>query len=97
MSDSYLMDSGALSSVISSLNKDITSYQEQIDILNHLVEEINGSSAWKDVQVKTAFIETCQGYITKYSNLITAMNQFVNYLSGKESSGNDIESAFAGG
>lgn len=95
MSDSYYHDADGIASVVNALKSDIDSYKGKISEIDTLINEINGSSAWKDAQVKTSFIETCQSYMTIYKELTTSMENYVSGLSDKSDGFSSIESAFS--
>lgn len=95
MNDRYKHDADGVSAIISSLKDTIEQYKDEISKLSNLVNEINGSSSWKDAQVKTSFIATCNSYINVYKQLSMNMERYVNYLSGKSSSAQALEQAFS--
>jgi len=95
MADSYKHDSGGVTSVISSLNSSIESYRTEIENLTTLVQEISTSSAWKDADIKTSFIATCNSYISVFSGLLNAMESYTKYLSAKSAHADSIEAAFS--
>lgn len=95
--DCVKVDPDAIYDIVSSLKKMIDEYKNEISKLTNLVNEINGSSAWRDAQVKTSFIATCKSYINIYQQLATRMENHVNYLNGKMNSWQACESAFAAG
>lgn len=94
--DGYRHDGYGVSVVISSLRETIDSYKDRIIELTNLVDRINGSTQWKDVQVKTAFISTCKSYISIYKQLSSNMENYVNYLNAKSNSATALENAFSG-
>ena len=97
MVDAYNYDSEGVETVIESI-KDLTNkYKDKIEELNKLVSTINSSSSWKDVEVKTTFINTCNSYIKIYNSLISAMEAFIEYLKKKSQAAASIEQAYMGG
>ena len=97
MGDAYKHDPDGVLNVISALKDKTSTYSDKIVELTNLVNTINGSSAWKDVEIKTSFIDTCNSYITIYNNLILALDVYIDYLNKKSESGAALESAYSGG
>lgn len=95
MGDTYKHDAEGVASIVSSLKNTINDYKDKVIEITNLVNTINGSTSWKDVQVKTSFISTCNSYITLYRALIENMEKYVNYLSSKSDSASALESAFS--
>lgn len=97
MVDAYNYDSEGVNTVIESI-KDLTNkYKDKIDELNNLVSTINSSPSWKDVEIKTTFINTCNSYIKIYNSLINTMEAFIEYLKKKSEIATSIEQAYMGG
>lgn len=97
MGDSYKHVPEGVSVTISSLKEIIDDYKDKIIELTNLVNEIAGSSSWKDAQVKTSFISTAESYIRMYQNVLSNMEKYVNYLTKKSESANALEDAYARG
>lgn len=95
MGDRYKHEEEGVSSVINALKNTIDSYKDRIIELTNLVKQIEGSSSWKDLEVKTAFISTCNSYILVYKSSLTKMEKYVNYLSGKSNSAAALERAYS--
>lgn len=97
MVDAYNYDSEGVNTVIESI-KDLTNkYKDKINELNNLVSTINSSPSWKDVEIKTTFINTCNSYIKIYNSLINTMEAFIEYLKKKSEIATSIEQAYMGG
>lgn len=96
MADTYLHRPEGVSASVSKMRSLIGDYKDKIMEITSLVNSINGSTAWKDAVVKTEFITTCESYIEVYKNLVTSMEKYVNYLSSKSSSGEELERAYSG-
>ncbi len=96
MADTYLHRPEGVSASVSKMRGLISDYKDKIIEITTLVNTINGSTAWKDAVVKTEFITTCNDYIEVYKNLAASMESYVNYLSSKSSSGEELESAYSG-
>ncbi len=97
MGDKYVLKPDGISTTVSKLKDDLNFYKECISKLNTLISEIEGSSEWIDMQVKTAFIQKCRSYIAVYKKLSLMMENFINYLDMKSNSGAMIDSAFIRG
>lgn len=97
MGDSYKYNGEGISSVISSLQVLVNDYKERILELINLVDSINGASSWVEQDVKGAFINTSNSYISLYKELVNSMENYVNYLIRKSDSAAVIESAYSRG
>lgn len=97
MADNFEMNSSQMYSIAASLLDIIDDYKTNISKLISLVTEIKGSPAWKDEQVKTSFISTCESYITTYKKVVSDMEKYRNYLIKKTDSGVDLERTFSSG
>lgn len=95
MGDRYKHDADGISSVVTSLQTLIGDYKDRILELMNLVENISGSSSWIDKDVKSSFVNTCNSYIVLYKDLVTSMENYVNYLIRKSDSASAIESAYS--
>lgn len=94
MVDAYKYDPDGVASIVTTLRRQIIEYSNKINELNLLIQEISASSSWKDLDVKGAFISTCESYVAIYTKLISAMTKYVNYLEGKAGSASALEQAF---
>ena len=94
MTDAYKHDAEGTSAVASSLRVSINDYNDRINELLALIEEINSSPSWKDVDVKNEFMSTCNSYMTNYNKLIGAMTKYVDYLEGKTKCAHALEEAY---
>ncbi len=94
MVDAYKYDPEGVASTVTLLRGQINDYSDKINELNSLIQEIGASASWKDVDVKGAFISTCESYLALYTKLISAMTKYVNYLEGKAGSASALEQAF---
>lgn len=95
MGDAYKHDPDGVLIVVNSLREKTSGYNEKITQLNNLVNEINDSPLWKDVEIKTSFINTFTSYINVYKNLILALDKYIDYLLKKSESGENIESSYS--
>lgn len=96
MGDNYKHIPEGVSSIITNLKTILEDYKDRIVELETLVNEINGSTDWKDASVKTSFINTCNSYITIYKNLATIMEKYISYLTGKSDTATALERAYSG-
>ncbi len=94
MVDKYKYDPEGVSAIATTLKGQINDYTDKITELKSLINQIEGSSSWKDASVKASFIATSQAYIELYTKLERAMTKYVNYLEGKASSAQELEQAF---
>ena len=95
MGDRYKHDAEGISNVVISLQSLIGDYKDRILELMNLVNNINGSSSWIDKDVKSSFVNTCNSYVNLYKDLVTSMENYVNYLIRKSDSASAIESAYS--
>lgn len=95
MGDRYKHDAEGISNVVTSLQSLIGDYKDRILELMNLVNNINGSSSWIDKDVKSSFVNTCNSYVNLYKDLVTSMENYVNYLIRKSDSASAIESAYS--
>ncbi|MGN1371616.1 MAG: hypothetical protein ACI4XM_05025 [Candidatus Coprovivens sp.] len=96
MADKYVHRPDGVAAAVTKMRSLISDYKDKIVEITNLVNTIEGSTSWKDAIVKTEFIATCNSYILVYKNLATSMENYVNYLSSKSSSGEELERAFSG-
>ncbi len=96
MADTYLHRPEGVSSSVTKMKSLISDYKDKIIEITNLVNTIDGSTAWRDAVVKTEFIMTCKSYIDVYKSLVASMENYVNYLSSKSSSGEELERAYSG-
>lgn len=95
MIDAYKYDPEGVANVIISLKNRTKEYNDKVVELTKLVNSINESSSWRDVDIKTSFVNTCSSYIKIYNNLIQAMDIYINYLSKKSEIASSIEDGYA--
>lgn len=95
MGDRYKHDAEGISNVVTSLQSLIGDYKDRILELMNLVNNINGSSSWIDKDVKSSFVNTCNSYVNLYKDLVTSMENYVNYLIRKSDSASAIESSYS--
>lgn len=97
MKDLYKHDPDGVMAVVRSLRQKNSGYNDIVTKLNNLVSSINDSSSWKDVEVKTSFVNNCNYFIESYNRLISAMEKYINYLEKKSEAGVAIETTYSAG
>lgn len=95
MVDKYKHIPADITTIVGLLRTKINNYNGKITELTTAINEINSSSAWIDTDVKSAFIQTCNSYITLFNQIKSALDAYVNYLEGKSSDGENMENSFA--
>lgn len=95
MIDKYKHIPADITTIVGTLRTHINSYNGKITELTTAINEINSSSAWIDADVKSAFIQTSNSYITLFNQIKSALETYVNYLEGKSSDGENMENSFA--
>lgn len=91
MKDVYKYNREGIIDVLVLLTNLNNNYRKKIEELTDLVNVIEFSSSWKDLNVKTIFISSCKSYIDVYNNLSNKMGQYIEYLKKKSDIANDIE------
>ena len=97
MNNIYSYDQNGVEYVLVSLKNINDKYKDKIRELHSLIISIESSPAWKDIKVKTVFINTCNSYIKIYNDLSSNMDKYINYLRTKAGIANDIENRYIGG
>lgn len=97
MGDSYKHEPDGVAATISGLKDIIDEYRNKIHELATLVNEIGSSSAWRDMQIKPAFINSANSYLECYKSVCASMEAYVNYLTNKSESASALEDAFSRG
>lgn len=93
--DNFLHDESGVATLIGDVNSEISSYVDNIEALNNLVSSIESSSAWKDEQVKTAFVNAAKSYISSYKTFATGLDVFMQCLTKKSENITEHESKFS--
>lgn len=86
-----------VSGIIDKLKTCVEEYKNKINELNSLISSIEGSSSWKDEQVKSEFISTCNSYIAIFRAMSLKMENFASYLNVKNNNGMSLDSAYMRG
>ena len=91
MKDVYKHDPVGVDKIIVTLKQTRAKYEEQITELANLANEIALSSAWKDINVKTEFMNTYNSYLSIYKDIYTSMERYEKYLEKKSKVARRIE------
>lgn len=95
MVDRYMHDYDNVSSIVNSLKKTSASYEAKITEFKTLISNISSSSAWIDAELKTAFVDCCNNYMTLYDRICRNMNSYINYLEKKSEAALELETAYS--
>ena len=93
--ENFLHDSEGVNNTVLQMKEYLESYKTHITSLEQLINNMNGSGAWKDEEVKTSFIATVQSYITAYKSFSVGLEGYINALSKKSSNLTEHESVFS--
>ena len=91
MSDAYKHDVAQVSTLVKNLRSTRDKYNDKIETLKALVDEINTSTSWIDITIKDEFINTCNSYLTLYKEHSEKMGLYEDYLAFKSGEMSDIE------
>lgn len=91
MKDVYKHDPTGVDKIITTLKQTRGKYEDQIAELANLANEIESSSSWKDINVKTEFMNTYNAYLSIYKDVYTAMEHYEKYLEEKSKVARQIE------
>lgn len=91
MNDKYKHDPVGVDGVLTSLKSIRGEYESKITELSNLAAEISSSPSWKDVLVKTEFINTYNSYLEIYRNICGQMETYEKYLEKKSKLARQIE------
>lgn len=89
--DTYKHDSVGVDKIITTLKGTRSKYEDSIMELENLAREIASSSAWKDVKVKTEFVNTYNAYLKIYKDASKTMENYEKYLEKKSDTARQIE------
>ena len=95
MVDRYMHDYDNVSSIVNSLKKTAASYEAKITEFKTLISNISSSSAWIDAELKTAFVDCCNNYMTLYDRICSNMNSYITYLEKKSEAALELETAYS--
>ncbi|MDD6757376.1 MAG: hypothetical protein PUE33_04870 [bacterium] len=95
MEDKFKHDPVGVDSILARLKQQREKYQQEITTLANLASEINTSSSWKDVNVKTEFINTYNSYLNIYKTTYANMASHEKYLEEKSDMARQIEQKYA--
>ena len=97
MSNKFLHDYDNVASVITSLKSKKKDYEDKIIEIKNLVNNIEGSNAWIDQTLKTAFINSCNQYLTLYNKVLSGLTSYIDCLEKKSELFLDLETTYARG
>lgn len=95
MASTFLHNESGVSTSISDLQNTLESYNNNIGTLENYINEMNGSSAWQDENVKTSFISAAQGYITAYKTFAQGIQGYIECLTKKSQNIQEHENRFS--
>lgn len=95
MVDRYMHDYDNVSLIINSLKKTQSSYEDKISEFKTLISNISSSNAWIDAELKTAFIDCCNNYMSLYDRVSQTMNGYISYLEKKSEAALEFETAYS--
>lgn len=95
MGNTLYCNSDEIETIISSLKDEVVSYDNSITKLENLVNSISSSSSWKDEDVKTSFINTCNSYIESYKFYKEGINNYISCLEKKINNIKNIENDYS--
>ena len=96
MKDEFKHNPDGVKGILENLSETRKKYEDEISALENLEIEISTSSSWKDLKVKTAFLNTYKGYVSIYKNIYTAMSYYEKYLEKKSKEARQIEEKYTG-
>lgn len=94
MKDEFKHNPDGVEEILKNLSETRKKYEDEITNLENLEIEISTSSSWKDLTVKTAFLNTYKGYLSIYKNIYTAMSYYEKYLEKKSKEAKQIEEKY---
>ena len=97
MNDKFKFSEADVMTIHNNLNTKNEEFKQAIDNLTATVKEIESSTSWKDPQVKTAYINTINTYLTYYDAVYTKLTGYTNYLSQKAKQISQFESNYSKG
>ena len=83
MVDRYMHDYDNVALIVNSLKKTQSSYEDKINEFKTLISNISSSNAWIDAELKTAFIDCCNNYMSLYDRVSQTMTGYISYLEKK--------------
>lgn len=95
MTDLYLHDYDNVSTIVGSLKSTKETYEEKKQEIKKLVNDITISPAWVDAELKTAFVNCCEQYLTLYDRITTNMTGYIDYLEKKSEAAYELEAAYS--
>lgn len=81
--DKYKIDFENVDKTLNDLKQIRGNYNEQMACFSDLIKKIASSNQWKDVVVKTEFINTLNSYLKIYKEASSFLEQYEKYLISK--------------
>lgn len=97
MSDNFRFSEDDVLTVHNSLVTKNEEFKALIDKLTNLIKEIESSNSWQDAEVKTAFINSINTYVSFYNSAYTKLTSYADYLNKKTNSISQFESNYSKG
>lgn len=97
MVNKFLHDYDNIANVITSLKSKKQDYEDKVEEIKTLINNIEGSSAWIDQTLKTSFINCCNQYLTLYSRVLSGLTSYIDCLEKKSELFLDLETTYARG
>lgn len=94
MSEFY-HDSAGVRDNVSNMKLLVDSYKETLESLESLIGEITVSNDWKDLTLKTSYLNDLNSYMLVYQGLYEEMLKMVSKLEYKSSSLDALESMYS--
>ena len=95
MANSYKVNSDELNKISNDLLNIIYDYKDQILALRALAEEIEGSSAWVDKDLKPAFVKNMNDYVALFKKIYSGLKVYRRYVIRKGRHADEIENIFS--
>lgn len=93
--DKYKFDFDGIDKTLSSLKAARLKYDDEVARFNNLAREISSSPSWKDIGVKTEFMNTFNAYISIYKKTCLNLEHYEKYLEEKSKNAKEIEHKYA--
>ena len=93
--DSFFHDKSGIDAIITDVRTSLDNYSQTVGSLESLINEMNGSSAWVDDQVKTSFVNTANSYISLYRTFYGGLESLINCLEKKSENISEHETNYS--
>lgn len=95
MNDKYKFETDGVDKSLATLQQIRGKYDAEITKMTNLARTIDASPLWKDLKVKTKFIETFNSYISIYKDACSNMERYEKYLEKKSDDVKQIEQKYS--